>query len=690
MAELTQKHNSYRRMRDSVDPEELAAKPQAAAELRQLQRIVDPPKEKSKRKLSLSKTALSNFAGLLKKDKPPALESDGAGGASGAGSGGAGGGGSSPRESVEPGDDASLPGGAQSAPKPPAASGLPPPMPASSSAPAAQSEPAYSAAGSRPLERFVGFGPSATPLDGSVRGDKAASERAADEKPVTESEEKVYAFLEFLIWTWGGLEESFNKIDWNHNGRISNNEFMLALREANFKGDVRFFWSALDKNKNGFIEKKEWMMLQPYIWSGMMKNRIRQRSDDENSTSQQHAGSADSSPANSEDAEGPREAAALLPPLVATSQSTPELRRPQGASGREDAGQQQTSGMAGGATSSSKKSLPPKTVLPPTAFLVFRNADTHHSGEPVFINKGPTSMQALLLQVGGVVSPLIQPVQALITPDLLPVKRLQDIQPGAAYLVKGQEQLDPPPSFLDLYMPHPPMHSHAMEGASAGTSFKAMRHAKDAQAAMREAFPRTAASPLGSLLNSRHTSTMSRIGPSNYTVTPPAGSPPWMSYGISTPVPTKGEIWQPNEKLYRFITYSGLGQLPKHNRFDKWQPLRGANSTAMETMYGTGSMSSPSLQSTYTGQLPFSMSAGGPGDATPVFDPAMSVYSGGFGGSSYDGFASGGFAPTFDGYTTASSLPQLPGMAHGDWSQQPAEADAPAPHAVATGEAAAS
>merc|ERR1719265_2685405 len=147
--------------------------------------------------------------------------------------------------------------------------------------------------------------------------------------------------------------------------------------------------------------------------------------------------------------------------------------------------------------------------------------------------------------------PFIKPAQALYTPDLVPIRRLEEVQPGSFYLIKGQEQLDPPPSFLDMCIPIPPLHGSG--GGSAGSpnrgkSFKAMRAARDAQAALRDTLPRTAASPIGSLMNARHTSTMSRITSVNYAYTPPSGSPPWMSYGVTATTPQKSAVWRPNPR----------------------------------------------------------------------------------------------------------------------------------------------
>eukprot|EP00425_Heterocapsa_triquetra_P038849 CAMPEP_0195069216 /NCGR_PEP_ID=MMETSP0448-20130528/13572_1 /TAXON_ID=66468 /ORGANISM="Heterocapsa triquestra, Strain CCMP 448" /LENGTH=401 /DNA_ID=CAMNT_0040100779 /DNA_START=140 /DNA_END=1345 /DNA_ORIENTATION=+ len=80
------------------------------------------------------------------------------------------------------------------------------------------------------------------------------------------------------------------------------------------------------------------------------------------------------------------------------------------------------------------------------ALLLFRNADRAHPGEPLFVGHWPPLSLAELLRLASeVCCPLVGPAEALFTADLRRIKSLEEIRPGSAYILKGQENLDPPP-----------------------------------------------------------------------------------------------------------------------------------------------------------------------------------------------------------------------------------------------------
>merc|ERR1712187_253938 len=133
--------------------------------------------------------------------------------------------------------------------------------------------------------------------------------------------------------------------------------------------------------------------------------------------------------------------------------------------------------------------------------------------------------------------PLIGPVTKLIDSDLRAVRSVTEVQPGGAYLLKGQEALDPPPLFFE----HRLTSEHSLRQLSRAKAAAVVQRDEGSPGLPRECSMASA----------------------------PHGSPPWLSQSAMEPQ-RHGNKWQVDDHLSMLLTHGGLGQPHLHHQFNTW------------------------------------------------------------------------------------------------------------------------
>jgi len=215
------------------------------------------------------------------------------------------------------------------------------------------------------------------------------------------------------------------------------------------------------------------------------------------------------------------------------------------------------------------------------SLLVFRNGDRSHAGEAIFVKRTPGHLAPLILILGQACKPIIGPAGALFDPALSLVRDLSEVRNGGAYLLKGQEGFAPPPLFFAQRPDHASFTSPSLRNmANVGHHVAVQRLGvmeieshKRAQTSHCSSM-QFSAGEQGEEKSCPHTSqsTTSKAsqGWQDRDAPPRVGSPPHAS---DTDGPG-GEMWKTNPALAVHFTNGGLGQLPRHHRFDAWAAVR--------------------------------------------------------------------------------------------------------------------
>jgi len=322
-----------------------------------------------------------------------------------------------------------------------------------------------------------------------------------------QSIDALHRLLEFLQSRYGSLETAFSAIDVSGNGSISVHEITMACTSMGYRNDVKCLMRVLDKGADGSINRPEWMRLKPYMnrTTSPPSSRRGSQTDDE-SVSAAAAAAAGG-------------AAAGAPPSD-SGEPLPSMSQ------RHSSSRQELSRLQAQATA---------------VLLIFRNGDQGHAGEPILVRRWPPSSLADLVKVCGEnCPPLIGPSTRLLHVDLRAVRSVSEVVPGGAYLLKGQEAVDPPPLFFE----------HRL------TSERSLRQlARAKAAAVVERDDGTPGLP-------RECSVASA----------PFGSPPWLSQSQSAMEPPRhrNNKWQVDGQLGMLLSNGGLGQAPQHHHFHTW------------------------------------------------------------------------------------------------------------------------
>lgn len=212
-----------------------------------------------------------------------------------------------------------------------------------------------------------------------------------------------------------------------------------------------------------------------------------------------------------------------------------------------------TSSRKGGAL----KELPSVKLPQTMTLLVFRNADPTHCGEPVFVKRWPlASLKELLTVCSAECRPFVGPAEALFTPDLAPVRSLEDVAPGAALLLKGAEGLDPPPLFC---------RRRELPGTrSLGQLTRA--RADIASAEFYELFRST--TPLRGHTASSSCTSSPQVSAMSWTA--PHGSPPRVSQGDPVGKAPRTGRWKEPPGLSMKLSRGGLCRRSSHHDFSTW------------------------------------------------------------------------------------------------------------------------
>lgn len=199
----------------------------------------------------------------------------------------------------------------------------------------------------------------------------------------------------------------------------------------------------------------------------------------------------------------------------------------------------------------------PKVWMPQTAaLLVFRNADRGHAGETVFLRRPPTSLRDLLLACSRACRPIVGPAEALLTPELVPVRSLGGLDANGVYLLKGMEPLDPPQLFFK--------HQEFAGAASLGQLDKT----KSTVAVVHEAL-RSPSRPITPAQSLSQTSSAPALMTPSLLQGPLSGSPPWLSQASLESAP-RGRKWQASSTVSMALSWGGLGQPGCHHDWNTW------------------------------------------------------------------------------------------------------------------------
>lgn len=176
------------------------------------------------------------------------------------------------------------------------------------------------------------------------------------------------------------------------------------------------------------------------------------------------------------------------------------------------------------------------------ALLIFRNGEACHAGEPVHFRRWPLATLSELLKVcSDGCRPLIAPAVKLLDTDLRTVKSPGEVEPGRAYLLKGQEAMDPPPLFFD----------HRGRDSPPAPSLRNVERLKHVALAEQDTkFP----------LSPKHNSVSSSK----------MGAPPWLSQETLEPSPL-GAKWSVDRSLGMHLSWGGLGQPHQNQDYTTWR-----------------------------------------------------------------------------------------------------------------------
>jgi len=342
------------------------------------------------------------------------------------------------------------------------------------------------------------FGSSSKRAAQQLADDPAAQETALNDNQ--ESIDALHRLLEFLHTRYGSLETAFSSIDISGNGLISVHEFTIACNSMGYRNDVKCLMKVLDKSADGQISRSEFMKLKPYMNRSITPVSSRRGSQ--------------------ADAECGGVPVHIVKPDVASG----------GADGKMPSPQRQHS--------SSRQELSRLQAQATAVLLIFRNADHGHAGAPTLVRRWPPSNLADLVRVcAESCPPLIGPATKLVDLDLRAVRSVSEVQPGGAYLLRGQEALDPPPLFFE----HRSTSEHSLRQLSRARSAAVVQRDEASPALPRECSMDSA----------------------------PHGSPPWLSQSVME-APRRGNRWQVDDSLGRLLTHGGLGQPHIHPHFQTW------------------------------------------------------------------------------------------------------------------------
>lgn len=171
----------------------------------------------------------------------------------------------------------------------------------------------------------------------------------------------------------------------------------------------------------------------------------------------------------------------------------------------------------------------PQVQLPRTlALFLFRNADRHHAGQPVFLPRMPGTLTELLQHCTQACRPLAGPAEALFDTEMRLVRSLLEVRSGGSYLLKGAEGLDAPPAFF----------AHPTPKAQ---GFRHMVKSQQGSAAEVEA----------GLSEKRRAFRL-----------PCVGSPPPHDSGSTT---WRSDTWEADPQLCWQLSHGGLGSATRHH-----------------------------------------------------------------------------------------------------------------------------
>jgi len=224
--------------------------------------------------------------------------------------------------------------------------------------------------------------------------------------------------------------------------------------------------------------------------------------------------------------------------------------------------QQQHSVMESSISQLSSTTWQPPYIPQTLALLLFRNADRLHAGETCFLPRWPLpSLRDLLEACGRACTPVVGPVESLLTTDLQLVRSLQEVKTGSVYLLKGHERLAPPLLFLD----HP--ESQRLAKSASVPSLRSLSLSRRKMQADREFCCLHPPTPSG---EKSHDSSYPREKEhqSNQGANVLAADSPLRKAAHRA----LSRRWQPERQLGMTLSWGGLGQAPRHHDFWNWEP----------------------------------------------------------------------------------------------------------------------
>jgi hypothetical protein len=402
-------------------------------------------------------------------------------------------------------------------------------------------------------------------------------------------EEQMLNLIGFLLTHYGNLPAAFRTLDENHSNALSFREFQAFLKCAGFRGDIQFLFYKLDLNADGVVDYQEFMNLRPYMLKEMVRLSIeamekRNRGDiserdniwlkcakeelNESGVLEQaqpvRPGSAESRTTfeSAETPHSPTSTHAVEQKITRQISSGTQTGTMRGAFPRPEepaeGGELVERLTTTRSSSTSQIRRLPRTI----SLFVFRNADKSNSGEAVFIKRFPPTMGELVQLCGEAIKPLVGPAECLLDTELRMVRKLEQVEKGGTYLLKGKEALDPPPHFF--------VKRHLPE-----TSFRCLTEAQLAAHAEANSRPCTSSVRPSTTPPQVSTSLQGSIEGGAGRV----GSPPQMS--IAPPpsehsravVPWMYERWEADSRLKNHLTCGGKNLPPTHRRYDLWTVL---------------------------------------------------------------------------------------------------------------------
>eukprot|EP00927_Polykrikos_kofoidii_P035788 TRINITY_DN30315_c0_g2_i1.p1 TRINITY_DN30315_c0_g2~~TRINITY_DN30315_c0_g2_i1.p1 ORF type:complete len:661 (-),score=92.19 TRINITY_DN30315_c0_g2_i1:65-2005(-) len=423
---------------------------------------------------------------------------------------------------------------------------------------------------------FLGLGKKEEPGSENNAETRSKHEEDQEERPLlSDTEELIYGFLDFLLSKFGSLEDSFVQIDINKNGMLALSEFTQRLQTLGYKKDPKDIWRRLDKAKKGSVTHADFMDLKPYVMQGILNNYIQAPPNfnlhqAQSTSSRQQASVASTPPQGTPRSKQSKDQGSVAGDLniprsdddgISISAADASGERRSQVDGKESADlheadlHQHVLDREALALSQSRSKYE-RVVGPPTlTLLLFKNSDQYHYGATAFWKRRPLTMADLLAVAGEVCRPLIPPAEALLDMDLRRVRSLDEIDPSVPYLVKGKETLDPPPAFFQVSFAQRP----------SLRNFQAVRRACQAEGESRHCLPSPPKSCGGSMFTSK-ASSMSSLTSCR------AGSPPYHT-ALNRNPQRAGDKWEPHASLSACLSWGGLGQLAQHHSFEKFRPV---------------------------------------------------------------------------------------------------------------------